>query len=243
MATASTSLPILKRSLHFLDVAEERNQELPPIQGYEDKPLVSLEEAVKRVESFVPDVQKMVAIAKGNTGVSFQPLSLDEFASIRLYTLEWEPREKSFFYILNQTLRAEDRTKLRPWFLFLKLILTALGKLPSISTQVFRGVKLDLSNQYSEGTIFIWWGFSSCTSSANVLENDQFLGTRGKRTLFDIKCTNGKDIRKLSFYQNEFEVLLAPATRFHVTKCRKSSDVTTIRLEELSSEATVFPSA
>jgi len=241
MAQKPISPNIVKRSLHFLDVAGEKNQTLPPIQGYEDKPVVPLEAAVEPVESLVPNVQKMVICAKEGISPSTGNLSIDESASIKLYTLEWEPREKSFFYILNQTLRAEDRDRLKPWFLFLKLILTALGRLSAISDEVYRGVKLDLSGQYSEGTIFTWWGFSSCTSSADVLKTDQFLGTTGKRTIFIIKCKSGKDIRKLSFYQNEFEVLLLPATRFRVIKCGKSSDLVTIELDELPSGAEAFP--
>lgn len=236
MATASASHPVSKRSLYFLDVIGEKNQRLPPIHGYEDKSLVSLENAITPLKSLVIHVEKMVTFAKEGNIKPFKNLSVDEIGSIRLYTLEWEPREKSFFYILNQTLRAEERDKLKPWFLFLKLIMTALRQLPSISTEVYRGVKDDLSEQYSEGTIFTWWGFSSCTTRKDVLEGDQFLGISGKRTMFVIKCKSGKDIRELSFYRNEFEVLLLPSTRFRVTKCSTSSGLTTIKLEELQSE-------
>ncbi len=241
MAGPSASHNILKRQLHFLDVAEEKNPSLPPIQGYENKPVVSLELAVEPIEKLVPNVRKMVTYAKEGTRTSLANMSVDESASIKLYTLEWEPREESFFYIFNQTLRAEDRGKLKPWFLYLKLILTALERLSSTSCEVYRGVKLDLSSKYVEGTIFTWWAFSSCTSSVSVLEGDQFLGKKGKRTVFNIHCRSGKDIRELSSYPSEFEILLLPATRFRVIKCSKSLDLTTIHLEELQPEAVPFP--
>ena len=241
MATASASHPVSKRSLYFLDIVGEDNQRLPPIHGYQDKPLASLERAVAPVISLVPDVETMVACLKKGINKPFNNLSLDETRVLTLYTMEWEPRENSFFYVLNQTLRTKKRDRLKPWFLLLKLIMTALEKLPPISSIVYRGVKGDLSDQYSVGMIFTWWGFSSCTSDKEVLEEDQFLGTTGKRTMFVIRCKTGKDIHKLSFYENEFEVLLSPETRFRVIKCNKSSDLTTIELEEIQSDLVVEP--
>lgn len=241
MATASASHPVSKRSLYFLDIVGENNQRLAPIHGYQDKPLAPLERAVAAIISFVPDVEKMVACVKKGTNKPLNNLSLDETRSLTLYTMEWEPRENSFFYILNQTLRTKNRSNLKPWFLLLKLIMTALEKLPSISSKVYRGVKGDLSDQYSVGMTCTWWGFSSCTSDKKVLEEDHFLGTTGKRTVFVIRCKTGKDIHKLSFYENEFEVLLSPETRFRVIKCNKSSDLTTIELEEIQSELVVEP--
>lgn len=236
MATSSTSHPVSKRSLYFMDFVGEKNQTLAPIHGYDDKPIVPLENAIGPLRSYVSDVEKMVAHAKAGITKALNNLSIDGIGSIRLYTLEWEPREKSFFYILNQTLRAEERDLVKPWFLYLKLIMTALRSLPSISGEVYRGVKGDLRNQYSIGTIVTWWGFSSCTSRKAIIEGDQFLGTKGKRTMFVIKCRNGKDIHDISFYRNEFEVILLPATQLRVLECNTSLDLTTIKLEELQCE-------
>ncbi len=51
-------------------------------------------------------------------------LTQDKSAAIRLYTMEWdtgadEPRG-SLYVHLNRTLKLVDRTKLRPWFRYLK---------------------------------------------------------------------------------------------------------------------------
>ena len=44
-------------------------------------------------------------------------LTIDESSSIALYSMEWSPREKSFYIILNKTLRDPKReTLLPPWF-------------------------------------------------------------------------------------------------------------------------------
>ena len=59
---------------------------------------------------------------------------------------------------LNRTLKLVDRTKLRPWFRYLKLFLTALAKLPPAPRQtVWRGVKKNHSDEYAPGTIVTWW--------------------------------------------------------------------------------------
>ena len=47
---------------------------------------------------------------------------------------------------LNAALRAHDLVELEPYLPFMKLLLTALYKLPLIKARVYRGVKLDLSN-------------------------------------------------------------------------------------------------
>ena len=43
---------------------------------------------------------------------------------------------------LNKLLRDEDRQKLRPYFPYLKLLLSALDLLPDVEATVYRGVKV-----------------------------------------------------------------------------------------------------
>ena len=211
----------LTRHFRFADVANEPRRRLPPIQGFEKKPTVSLEEAVVPVKSLVPQVQQMVWTVKGNDPASLEGLTEDESASIRLYTMEWTPKERSFYYVLNEALRSVDREKLKPWFLYLKLIVSAFAHLPSIghTSIVFRGVKLDLRAEYPKGSTFIWWGFTSCTEAIDVLERDEYCGKVGSRTLFNIECHSGRHIQRHSFYPDENEVLLLPGRQFQVVGC------------------------
>jgi hypothetical protein len=99
--------------------------------------------------------------------------------------------------------------------------MTSLLKLPSDPHRltVYRGIKLDLSAQYPRGTIITWWGFSSCTTSLEVLNDDRFLGRIGTRTLFNIECQSAKSIKSFSFYPEEEEVLLPPGRQFQVIGC------------------------
>jgi hypothetical protein len=79
-------------------------------------------------------------------------LTQDESAAIRLYTKEWdtnsdEPRGSRYVHL--------NRTKLRPWFRYLKLFLTALAKLSCARRQtVRRGIRNDHSADYPPGAEF-----------------------------------------------------------------------------------------
>ena len=204
-------------ALRFADFGTLSTRMLAPIEGYEKMPVVSLEEAVKPLLDIVPKVERNVFIVKENCREPADGLTSDESASIMLYTYESEPHADSLYVILNATLRSEQREGLKPWFLYLRLVLNALGRLPSAPRFVHRGVRGDLQAQYPIGKSFIWWGFSSCTSSIGVLECEHFFGKTGTRTLFQIECSTGKDVKKHSFLQREDEILLLPARQFLVT--------------------------
>ncbi|CAF4991307.1 unnamed protein product [Rotaria sp. Silwood1] len=221
-------------ALRFADVGTLPKRMLAPIEGYEKAPLVTLEEAVKPLVNIVPKVERNVFVVKQNCQKPEDGLNTDESASIMLYTYESMPHEDSLYVKLNETLRSEQRKNLIPWFLYLRLILTALARLPSNRRSVFRGVKENLWADYPLDKVFIWWGFSSCTSSVGVLENEQFFGKTGNRTLFQIECTTAKDIKKHSFVTSEDEILLLPARQFQVTSCLDTgSGLHIVQLTEL----------
>ncbi|CAF3237751.1 unnamed protein product [Rotaria sp. Silwood2] len=226
---------------HFLrlsDIAQEPHEMLIPISGYENVPLVPLESAVEPLIRLLPAIQSYAYAAKKRCK---RPppdgLTVDESASIMLYSMSWKPSDKCLYHALNATLRLEEREKLEPWFLYLKLFLTALSQLPSQRGTVFRGVKLDLHNKYPKGETITWWGFSSCTALIEVLQSELFLGKTGTRTMFTIECDSGKDIRKHSFYPKEDEILLLAATQFKVIGCLDNgNNYYTIHLKEMKSQ-------
>ena len=226
-------------SPRFADLGMLPKRMLAPIDGYENLPVVSLEEAVQPLVDLVPRVERNVFVVKQNCHQPKDGLTSDESAAIMLYTLESNPHEHSLYFILNATLRSEQRQKLKPWFLYLRLILTALTRLPSERRSVFRGVREDLHQQYPIGNTCIWWSFSSCTSSVGVLECESFFGQTGTRTLFHIDCLTGKDIKNHSFLQQEDEILLLPARQLVVTSCLNSGNG--LRIIQLKEAEPKFP--
>ncbi|CAF2832676.1 unnamed protein product [Rotaria sp. Silwood2] len=196
------------------DVRFEPGKFLSPIEGYEKVQLVSLEQAIQPLLSIVSDIDRRAFIAHQRCQNPADNLTIDESAAIFLYTMEWP---NCVYSLLNETLTKEDRNQLLPWFSYLKLLLTALFKLPSIRCTVWRGVKgLDLTTKYPKNENTVWWRFSSSTTVVEVLKSENFLGQHGLRTMFNIECLNGKVIKNHSNYQEENEVLLLPGTQFQV---------------------------
>lgn len=225
------------------DVIYESNRILLPIEGYQNVSLVALEEAVVPLFTIFDEkiLQRNVWVAKERCKNPADHLSQDESASIMLYTFEWDIHEKSLYFILNQTLRMEDRQKLRPWFLYLKLFITALSQLPITTDTIFRGVKGDLTSKYKQNNS-IWWGVSSCTNNIDILKSEQFCGKKGPRTIFMIKCHNGRSIKNHSYYQQENEILLMPGSYFQVKgRYDPSDDLHMVQLEEIKPPHDLFP--
>ncbi|CAF1121875.1 unnamed protein product [Adineta steineri] len=238
MATGGEDEYLAQRVLRLTDISKEPMDVLMPISGYEKMPLVSLEEAVEPLVSILPTVKSYARAAKKKCKKPADNLTQDESASIMLYSMGWEPLNECLYCALNATLRSKNRSNLKPWFLFLRLFLGALFRLPPIPhLTVFRGVKLDISKQFEEDETFIWWGFSSCTTSIKVLQSEQFLGMEGTRTMFTIHCNSARDIRKHSYFPSEDEVLLLAGTEFQVKGIlNQGHGLRTIQLQEVHSD-------
>jgi hypothetical protein len=213
----------------FVDAGKEPTKALIPIEGYEEKPLVSLKEAVAPIEPPIHNLKTMVWTAERNCDDPLDGLTCDESASIHLYTMEWSGNHDSLYTLLNQKLRSERRNELKSWFLYLKLFFTALYKLPSIKKVIWRGIRGDVSHLYKKD--YIWWGVSSCTESMEIME--KFVGRSGVRTLFMIEAINGKAIQSHSFYKDENEIILMPGTYLRVIgKWSPANDLYIIHLQE-----------
>ena len=208
----------------LLDANLERLNTLTPLRGYASKPIVSLTEAVQGLHDLLDDVDSRVWTATKRSEDPVDGLTQNESAAIVLYTIEWDLSRPSLYSVLNNTLRLEDRLQLIPWFSYLKLLFTALFKLPSVIGTVWRGVRGDLRSGYKPGETVTWWGFSSCTASICALTSEQYLGLSGSSTLFAIQCLNGKAIKRHSYFAQEEEILLLPCSHLKVIDCISRQD-------------------
>ncbi len=107
---------------------------------------------------------------------------------------------------------------------------------------MWRGVSLDLRAQYPLGRTVTWWGVSSCTSQLGVAKG--FLGSRGKRTLFEerqeVTPARAVGIRDFSAFTGEEEFILLPGTQLKVTEVKSErSGLCTVRLTELEEQTLV----
>lgn len=112
------------------------------------------------------------------------------------------------------------------------------GGLPAHTRPLWRGVSLDLRAQYPVGRTVTWWGVSSCTSEPKVARS--FLGSRGKRTLFEVTPARAVGIRNFSAFTGEEEYILTPGTQLEVTDVESErGGLCTVRLTEVHDASTV----
>jgi len=202
------------------DGLDKRSDDLADITGISSKPLVSLADACKELglgKFAGQSVDKAKGFSRGK-------LTVEEAAAVHLYTTN------HLYKALNESLRSDDRKTVDRYFLYLRLLLSALQKLPACTKRLYRGVALDLSAQYPEHTRATWWAVSSCTPSLAVAGS---FGGAGKRTLFEITPTTGAGIKDLSEYKDEEEFILAPGTQFEITQVEHQGKLIKIHLREL----------
>lgn len=222
------------RELHklYLDrlqgVGDEKLDPLSAISGLSALVPLTIGDAVAPLAPLVPHldhhVRKAGEVAQKNTVAA---LTAHEVAALYLYTCESDLYKK-----LNATLRDPDRTQVAPYRAYLRLFLSGLSKLQGHAQSLWRGVNLDLRRQYPEGRTVTWWGVSSCTSKLEVARG--FLGSKGKRMLFEVRPRAAVSIRSFSAFTGEEEFVLPPGTQLRVVKVTtEASGLSTVELEEL----------
>jgi hypothetical protein len=196
--------------LRFTNV-DEKPTRLPPVYGFLTHPLLPLRQALDPLLSQIDGLGAFIKVAKDECHYpSEHGLTREESASIYLYTMDWG--EKSLYRQLNAVLRIKDRTVLVPWHGYLKLFDTALKKLPNLHMNLWRGINLNITKNFTENDTYTWWSFSSCSSAVKVVK--QFLGPVS--TVLMIEAKNGKDISTYSNFPDEKEVILGLGTRLRV---------------------------
>lgn len=208
---------------------EKADDGLSPVSGIMAMDLPKTLEAACKTLCSASDIKASVNKGKQHSGKqSGNPKqAMDEqlYGSIMLYT------SNAIYRQLNDSLRSEDRNKIKKYFAYLRMLLEALGRLPQQKKTVWRGVGVDLYEQYKKGSNVTWWGCSSCTSDINVAKN--FMkGCGGKCTLLTINSKTAADISDITFFGNEKENLLAPGTRLKVLSSEREGKVTKITMEE-----------
>lgn len=160
------------------------------------------------------------------TGNPNKKMEAHLYGAIMLYT------SNAIYKDLNAVLRSEDRSKIKKYFQYLRLLLEAFNTLPQQHKTLWRGISVDLYDSYSTGSTITWWGVSSCTADQNVAKN--FMkGCGGKCSLLTVKTKTAADISEITFFGNEKENLLAPGTQLKVLSSKREGKVTEITLEEV----------
>merc|ERR1712178_622145 len=106
------------------------------------------------------------------------------------------------------------------------------GNLPEKKCTLWRGISVDLYDQYKVGSEITWWSVSSCTAAQHVAEGFMS-GCGGNCTLVTVDAQRACDISAMSMYSSEEERLLAPGTKFKVKSSVREGRVAKIHLVEI----------
>jgi uracil DNA glycosylase len=230
----ATTMELHKFYLERLQSVKDEGQVgLAAITGVLATPLMDFAEAagplLKLLRGLDGYVKRSIEFGQKNVGTAKAgTLSEHEIAALYLYTCE-----SVFYRQLNATLRDPDRTRITPYFPYLRLFFSALSRLKGHTQSLWRGVALDLRPQYPKGGTVTWWGVSSCTSKLSVAKG--FLGFSGRRMLFEVTPVQAVSIRHYSAFTGEEEYILPPGTQLKVSGVKTTAGgLCTVKLEELA---------
>eukprot|EP01090_Pellita_catalonica_P011841 TRINITY_DN2437_c0_g1_i1.p1 TRINITY_DN2437_c0_g1~~TRINITY_DN2437_c0_g1_i1.p1 ORF type:complete len:430 (+),score=79.91 TRINITY_DN2437_c0_g1_i1:37-1326(+) len=178
------------------------------------------------IDVFMKECLRIAANICAKHGTT-SPLTPQQIFAITAFTYEipFVPKQKQFYLLLNDVLRARNNAKLLAVRGYLFFLLQAMDALPDWSGTVFRGIpKKDLAilqQKYVGGGKVHWSAFSSTTTNASVAA--MFAGSGGAR--FQIKLFGGKQIKEFSAMPLEDEIVVPPNTAFLVvTPLQKQQD-------------------
>jgi len=200
-----------------------------PLAGLRERAIpLTLSEAASTITdtgSIVSSNTRGAELAKKKAGKPRKTMGPEKYASIVLYT------GNSIYKALNQALRVQHHA-VPKYFNYLRLFLEAMNCLPQQKTTLWRGIGVDLYDDYEEGSVVTWWSVSSCTSDKGVATN--FMSSLGGGcTFLTLECKTAVDIAPLSIYSSEKESLLAPGTMLRVLSRERKGKVAHIHVEEI----------
>nr|BFE65747.1 hypothetical protein GCM10020063_102730 [Dactylosporangium thailandense] len=233
-AFIASTMELHKLYLERLESVKDEGLALPAISGVFDTPLMDFREAVAPAAAVLKGlgwhVDASHAFGQKQADAEAEGLSADEAAALYLYTCE-----SAFYRQINASLRDPDRTRILPYLPYLRLLFSAVSRLPARREPLWRGVRMDLRRQYPLGQTVTWWGVSSCTSSLGVARS--FMGGSGKRTLFEVVPLRAVGIRSYSAFTGEEEFILTPGTQLTVTDVKaERGGLCTVKLTELEEQ-------
>jgi hypothetical protein len=208
---------------------EKEDTGLTPISGIMTLTLMkTLKEAIGRccgASDVNSSVSKGELLLKKNAGNPVREMTKELYGSIMLYT------SNAIYADLNKVLRSENRAGVKKYFNYLRMLFEAMACLPKKKVTLWRGISVDLYDQYKVDSVITWWGVSSCTSEKSVAEG--FMKGCSNGTFLTIDTLTATDISDITFCSNEKESLLAPGTQLKVISSEKKRKTTHIHLQEV----------
>ena len=194
------------------------NNPLKLIEGYKDEPLVSLEEALKPFDGHITDLPDHIDDAKNDCRYpSEHKLTRDESAAIFIYSQQWQGVSVNDH--LQAAWASNDRAQLKPWFKFLMLLRSALGKLPNAKAMVWQGAPHDeeLKETLRSKSKPIYTSMGSASPSEYAIKEHLHETSGPKTIMIGYRSVNGKDVTGYTASRAK-EVIIRPGCKLGVAK-------------------------
>lgn len=199
-----------------------------PIAQYLQLPEVSTRVAIQPLTSLVQRLSDELSKAKRMHRRSMKHgLTDDESAALYLY-LDSQGLQRA----LNRAMQDDNPGTIEPWLGFLRILHTALAKLPDVRSTIWCVVEANAVNRLLSEKEIIQCSIVSCLRSKDLIERQLF----DRDVVCSIEAVRGKDVREYAPVSSGTEVLLPFGTPLRV-KSKQIGDRTSraiIHLEEVS---------
>ncbi len=197
----------------FSKTGMSKSNPLRLIQGYENEPIVSLEEALGPFHGKIPHLSNHIKEAKTKCYYPAKPiLTRDESAAIYIYTMKWG--NGCLYDHLQAAWESDDPLELKPWYKYLKLFKTAFDKLPDAKGEIWQGKSHDanLREELNSNSSSLYVAMDLFSPSKSFVQ--EFLHNRGikEKILIGFKSVGGKLLGEYSA-MNLNEVIVFPGTK------------------------------
>ncbi|CAF1383332.1 unnamed protein product [Rotaria sordida] len=202
----------------FCKIGIIKTNPLRLINDYLDDRLVSLEEALKPFDAEIDHLSYNIEEAKAKCHYpSEYKLTRDESASIYIYTIRW--KDQCLYDHLQAAWRSQDRSKMKPWFKYLKLFKSALDKLPNTKGEIWQGALYDeaIKETLASESSSLYSTMTSCSPSNTGIVDYLQTNVGTKLIIVGFKSVNGKSLSDYTANQSK-EVMLWPGIKLDVVR-------------------------
>ena len=192
------------------------------IDGYQNEPVVSLEESFHPLDREINQLSAQINEAKTKCHYpSEHDLTRDEAAALYLYSMKGD--RNSVHSRLQRAWQSGDRAQIQPWLKFLKLVKSGSDKLPSTKAAAWQGMPYDerWDRKLRSDSAVFYTGMGLYPLSSNAVKEKLHVKP-GSKTLL-VGCES-VDARVLTGYtvSGEKEVLVWSGVKLTKTKHEES---------------------
>lgn len=202
----------------------------PAIDEYETKETVSIDTMLEPFLASTDQLEDHLKKAKFLPNMNTQHgLNEDQIAAVYLYADDWS--ENSLHRQLNQALQSGNKETIKPWLGFLKLLNSALEKLPTVKGTIYRGLPKNIETQLKDKSEIVLWQYVSCSTSSGIINSilDE------NSIVCSIESLSAKNITGYTPYSADFEVLLLPGTFLHIKSTNCFEEINVVNDTEMTS--------